>query len=581
MHHFPRRTAALLLAVSCPLTLMPAGPAGATPKEDAPQLPPLVEEIQVEVVNVDVVVTDRQGNPVTGLTRDDFTLYEDGKPRPISNFYSFQNGTIQGSEEAAGPAEAETPGNTEATRRRMVVLFDGNSLEKRDRSRAIDAIERFILEQFDGTYEWAVVAYRDRLQLMQPFTASKTQVLAALSKVRDLPIQVRRLHAWDPLETEDDLTVSRATSFGIRTGFDQVSDQYVTRQEFQTRDRMLALLHQFDATASALIQTMRAYSGLSGRKALVLVTGGLEVVPGASQLLGRGFPGAGSENRTDPFTSVMNAEIERRYEAIVKTANAAGFAIYPVSGGSGADAGTPGLDVDRKVSLVFKGGLDTVPAQIDVDTTPTVLAEGTGGKYFSSTHYYGALDEIDQRTSNAYVLGFQTERAPDGKYHRLKVDVTRPGLNVKSREGYLHISRQARLLEELSTPLAFPKDRGDFPVAIEVLPPESVSAKAITLTVAGTVPLRNVTLVPRGDQMVGRMYVYLAIYDRDGNLVRLFREEQDVALPAAKVAAASPDVPARFGIKVKDMTRGEYTLTLTLMDEISDRYGTGLQPVQL
>jgi VWFA-related protein len=462
----------------------------------------------------------------------------------------------------------------------MVLLFDGNSLEKRDRTRALDGLERFILEQFDGTYEWAVVAYRDKLQLMQPFTASKTEVLAALSQVRDLPVQVRRTHAWDPIQAEDDLTVSRVGSFGVRTGFDQASDAYLTRQEFQVRDRMLSEMQQFDATAAAMIQTMRAYAGLSGRKALVLITGGLEVVPGPSQLFGRGFPGAGSEDRTDPMAQVIHAELQRRYEVIVKTANAAGFAIYPVSA-FGVASASPYIDVDRKVSMVFRGGLDVVPSEIDMDSAPQVLAEGTGGEYFSTTRFYRAFDEIDERTANAYVLGFRTDRAPDGKYHRLKVDVKRPGLTVKSREGYLHISRQTRLLEELSTPLTFPKDRGDFAVAVEVMQPERVTDKEVTLTVAGTVPLHDVTLVPQGDSMVGRVFLYLAVYDPQGNLVRLFREQQDLKLPAARVAAAPPDSPARFGIRIKDLERGEYTFTLTLMDEVSDRYGTGLRPVQL
>jgi hypothetical protein len=90
-----------------------------------------------------------------------------------------------------------------------------------------------------------------------------------------------------------------------------------------------------------------------------------------------------------------------------------------------------------------------------------------------------------------------------------------------------------------------------------------------------------VTLIPEGDSMVGRVHLYLAVYDPHGNLVRLFRERQDIALPADRVAAAAPDAPARFGITVKDLERGDYTLSLTLMDEVSDRYGTGLRPVQL
>ena len=47
----------------------------------------LVETIEVKVVNVDVVVTDRAGNPVTGLTKNDFVLFENGKPQEITNFY--------------------------------------------------------------------------------------------------------------------------------------------------------------------------------------------------------------------------------------------------------------------------------------------------------------------------------------------------------------------------------------------------------------------------------------------------------------------------------------------------------------
>jgi hypothetical protein len=47
----------------------------------------LVESIEVRVANIDVVVRDKAGNPVTGLTKDDFELFEDGKKQPITNLY--------------------------------------------------------------------------------------------------------------------------------------------------------------------------------------------------------------------------------------------------------------------------------------------------------------------------------------------------------------------------------------------------------------------------------------------------------------------------------------------------------------
>src|SRR6476660_6044911 len=46
--------------------------------------------VESELVLVNVVVRDKQGKPVTGLTRDDFTLLEDGKPQRVSSF-DFEN----------------------------------------------------------------------------------------------------------------------------------------------------------------------------------------------------------------------------------------------------------------------------------------------------------------------------------------------------------------------------------------------------------------------------------------------------------------------------------------------------------
>src|SRR5260370_27368920 len=52
---------------------------------------PLIERIEVNIVNVDVSVTDRAGHPIGGLTRDDFEGYEDGRPQKNTNFYTIEN----------------------------------------------------------------------------------------------------------------------------------------------------------------------------------------------------------------------------------------------------------------------------------------------------------------------------------------------------------------------------------------------------------------------------------------------------------------------------------------------------------
>ena len=72
----------------------------------------LVESIEVHVINVDVVVTDRAGNPVHGLKREDFEVFENGKPQKITNYYEVkpdESGAIESATETAAPQQPATP----------------------------------------------------------------------------------------------------------------------------------------------------------------------------------------------------------------------------------------------------------------------------------------------------------------------------------------------------------------------------------------------------------------------------------------------------------------------------------------
>ncbi|HEY0372427.1 MAG TPA: hypothetical protein VGD79_10520, partial [Thermoanaerobaculia bacterium] len=76
-----KRATALIVAATLAL------PLGAQRRPEEPESPRIVENIDVRIINVDVVVTDRKGNPVHGLSADDFTILENSVPKPISNFY--------------------------------------------------------------------------------------------------------------------------------------------------------------------------------------------------------------------------------------------------------------------------------------------------------------------------------------------------------------------------------------------------------------------------------------------------------------------------------------------------------------
>src|SRR5438874_9570853 len=68
-----RLTAVIFLAAALPSFAQ-------TQQKPADQ-PPLVERLEVRVINIDVVVTDKKGNRIHGLTKDDFDIYENGVPK--------------------------------------------------------------------------------------------------------------------------------------------------------------------------------------------------------------------------------------------------------------------------------------------------------------------------------------------------------------------------------------------------------------------------------------------------------------------------------------------------------------------
>ncbi|MCL4810182.1 MAG: hypothetical protein KJ062_20675, partial [Thermoanaerobaculia bacterium] len=105
------------VVVAAILAVLPAFPLPGAVPTPTPRSGPLVRNVDVTVTNLDVVVTDRKGNRIRGLTREDFEVYEDGVLQPLTNFYAVDGGrvvffgdeAIPGVDPPAAPAPAPVP----------------------------------------------------------------------------------------------------------------------------------------------------------------------------------------------------------------------------------------------------------------------------------------------------------------------------------------------------------------------------------------------------------------------------------------------------------------------------------------
>src|SRR5258708_6369467 len=144
------------------------------------------EVIEVRVVEIEVVVVDAQGHPVSGLTKGDFELREGGKLREITNFYAVERGQLLREPAPAGAvraaaAEAETPLPAPPTH--LAFFIDNVHLDLRQRNRVLDAVRKFAEAHVKGGATASLITFdRTAAKVRVPFTSDKTKILAAIDE---------------------------------------------------------------------------------------------------------------------------------------------------------------------------------------------------------------------------------------------------------------------------------------------------------------------------------------------------------------------------------------------------------------
>ncbi|HUJ13618.1 MAG TPA: VWA domain-containing protein [Thermoanaerobaculia bacterium] len=535
----------LFAIVSCPFALF---------AQSTGPLPPLTEQVEVHVVNVDVSVTDRGGNPVAGLTKDDFEIFEDGKPEKITNF-SVISATRSVAHPAAGAA-APPPEN----RRRILLIVDNNYLSVIDRNHALDTVQKYLDSSFSG--EWAVAVIGHGVDMLQSFTGDKARIDAALVKARHTP-SAENHHEIDRAQLSD--------LFNRRNDFSVPGDARA-KFAFSSREQTFRNLLAVENTARAVVDTARAYSAEGGKKFIILLTGGMEANTTFSAY----------EKPNDPELREMRLQIGEITDAMVREANGANFTIHIVNARAhGMPA--PQADVTNRSSGNNLTGdlLQDVANQpidvSDVDSIPFSVAVGTGGMYLPSSDLHDSLQRIDTVTSSFYSLGYSPSHNGDRQYHTIKVRVKRRGVTVANRVGYFDQTPEDRLEQMLRARIHFDDGFGSIPVQVQI-GEASPAEHDLIVPVTAEMPLARITVVPQDQNYVGRVHVYCSVFDADGRNIGFSHKEQQVTLAPAQLSSRGD---FRYTMKVH-LKKGEaFTIVITLRDELSNEIGSASEAVRL
>jgi VWFA-related protein len=424
-------------------------------------------KVDVRQVLVPVVVTDREGRHITGLTQADFKVFEDGVEQKIAAFSVESSGLPQADVPAKGqPVAAASPAATTSAatpraasapapvRRTYMIVIDTLHASFNNFVSARDALVKLFQQEHSAGSQYVVVALGASAEMVLNVTPDPAAVLAVFQSKRFQKIFLDGQQGGLKGELERfrrDLDETRQTCDVMggppgdpllvakcEAGIDRAPQQ---AQAIAEVDRMLTIgfLRQF---RSLVAQLARARD----RRTIVLLSDGFQIVPGAEAyaMLDAFFPFASHclvpEYVRCHYDPIQPSErMSDEFEPILQLAAKSNITIHTIDsrglyGQAAFDASNPGAtrtvgaSVDRaERSLAAANG-----------NTLAEIADATGGTAFhDSNNLLGGLQRAFADGRDYYTVAYvSTNENFDGKFRAIKVQVRDPKALVNAKRGY-------------------------------------------------------------------------------------------------------------------------------------------------
>ena len=507
-----------------------------------PQPGSFSEIIDVRVVNLEVVVTDREGVPIRGLSADQFQLLVDGEEVPIEYFSEVLGGRVvappDGTESVPGLREV-LPGERVGTS--YLVFIDNFFALPTDRNRVLRAFEESL---FLGPEDrMAIVSFDGReLEMLSTWSQSDVELRRALER---RAADVTRLRA---------AATDRAPAVRLRAH---------PRGERETlrrpgRGEQPAYL---PGPQRALLRgpALAAGGAFGGRR-----LGHPAQLRHAARPQGDAAP----ERRL----AAADREIlsgEPLYRPLVDTANLLGYTIYPVD--------VPGLSDDLIGSdLAAPAPIGTVGTsalggtgflrETDIHATLRYLARETGGKALINAERVEAFERVVEDTRSYYWLGFSPARDWDDRRHDVEIRTRNPELRLRARQGFLDSSRSREVSMAVESALLFGNPPGEQLLQVAFGEPEPAGRGKIAVPIEVKVPLDQLPFLPAAEGLQAEAELRVAVVDEVGG-----RSEIPIIPLLFQVSAAPPEGSyGNYETKLR-MRRQDHRVVIAVYDRASGR----------
>jgi VWFA-related protein len=521
----------------------------------AGQAPPLVESIEVRVVSVDVVVTDRAGNPVPNVTKDDFEILEENKPQTITNFAEIRADTTAVTAPNAAPVAGAAPPRP----RSFLIFFDNGSIQPQMRKPLVDSLQRF-LDQLRPPDVVSVVSWGHGIHLVAPLTSDKGTLRMAIQQLATMEL---------PTTVHNDLSrVQRqcTTSLNMaRTGRMRMTDAYIECIS-EARHETSAATYYSHRVLQGIDIALAMIAGEPGKRSLIVAGAQMPRNPGAAIY-------AWANQLFTPYLSGFNApherpevrEIEQQdlTDQVGRRASERGVTLYMLAATTPADmndASSPDYTPDIGVSFLHRR---------DTEDSFSEMASQTGGFMAGTSQLPRALQAIESETSSYYSLGYR----PAGEWRGPRVITVR----MKNKE---YVARTRRTVS--------PRDAGEtmrdrvianvfraseetkWKIAVRAGRPQRAGRGTFTVPIEVRMA-PTLTLLPQGNDVAGGYGVYISVGNESGALSDMFRHVQGVRMAKGDEGAFRAE-PIVFTASLT-VRGGENLLSVGVIDQMTNAAG--------
>jgi len=557
------------------------------------------ERVQVDVVNVDVVVTDSAGNPVPGLQKKDFEIREDGKRVDVSYFEAVDRGkepaptpvAVVEDPQASPMSPSPTVGIAPADAMQLVVYIDNFNLQPAHRARVLQQARDFLTRELHPSDRVMLVTYDLGLRVRLPFTTDRTALGRALDGVERLAAngneaeRARRAALQQILDIQErsrstdrmDSSLSQAggRQGGGGGGGDEGEEAEVEGEEIDplcpmdivqpARTYAETSRQQILSNIAALKVMVNSLSGLPGRKTLLHVSDGISVTPGEElfqalfELCGGGGATSGLSGSmgggTTPVdtgalgntgsyrgqSALLDAQAystASEWSALAAHANANRVTLYTLQASGLEATAASAADAgpgDRMLQLSSVSNIEMQNRQGSL----SVMAADTGGQaIFNANDVRPALARMRDDFNRYYSLGFTPRRSGDGREHRIEVRVKRKGLQVRHPMSYRDKPVMERAVDRTLAALFFGSEENPLDAELEIGDATPGPQGGYTVPVRVRIPLHKLLFQHTEEFYEGKLRLLVATQSGKGETSKVRQVQVPVKIPNEKALVA-------------------------------------------